>query len=251
MGSFAVFPGAFPSSFPLLVSAAPAATITEAGALPAGITMSPSGVFTGTPAAGTAGTYPISVSASNGVSPDTTVSLTIVVDVAPAITSPATVTFQTGAPGSFTVHATGSPAPTVSAVDYPSWMTFTAGKSSGVLSGTPPSGSAGLWPVYDSAANGSGFAASQTLMLTVNQPPGVAAASHLTFRTRRHVRYRITATGFPAPVLREHGRLPCGLVFRAGSTAPRSSSASQPEATRASATASPSSPAAVPAPAAT
>ena len=205
------------SSFPLLVSALPAAAITETGALPAGVTMSSSGVFSGTPAAGTVGTYPITVSASNGVSPDSTVSLTIDVDIAPVITSPATATFQTGVQGSFTVQATGSPAPTVSAVDYPSWLTFAAGSSSGVLSGTPPAGSGGLFQVYISAQNGSGFTASQTLTIRVNQPPAVAVASRLTFRAGRHVRYRITSSGFPAPVLSEHGRIPRGLSFRAGS----------------------------------
>jgi large repetitive protein len=212
----ATFAVGIPSSCPLNISALPAATITETGALPSGVTMSSAGVFSGTPAAGTVGTYPITVSASNGVSPDSTVSLTIVVDIAPAITSPATATFQTGVPGSFTVQATGTPAPTVSAVDYPSWMTFTPGNSSGVLSGTPPPGSGGLWQVYISAENNSGFTASQTLTLTVNQPPAVAAASHLTAQVGRYVRYRITSTGFPVPVLREHGLLPRGLAFRAG-----------------------------------
>ena len=212
----ATFAVGLKSSFPLSISALPAATVTETGALPAGVTMSSSGVFSGTPEAGTVGTYPITVTASNGVSPDSSVSLTIDVDIAPAITSPATATFQTGVQGSFTVQATGTPAPIVSAVDYPLWLTFTAGNASGVLSGTPPTGSGGVFQVYIDADNGSGFTASQTLTITVNQPPAVAVASRLTFRAGRHVQYRIKSTGFPAPELREHGRLPRGLSFRAG-----------------------------------
>jgi len=203
------------SSFPLLVSALPAATLTEAGALPAGIAMSPAGVFSGTPAAGTLGTYPITVTASNGISPNSSASLSIVVDIAPTFTSPANAIFQTGEPGSFTVEASGTPAPTLQAVDYPTWLTFTLGSSSGVFSGTPPPGSGGMYSVYLYANNGSGFVASQTLNLTVNQPPAIVAASHLTFRTGRHVRYRIASTGFPAPVLHERGLLPRGLAFRA------------------------------------
>jgi len=212
----ATFSVGIASSYPLLVSALPAATFTETGALPTGVAMSSSGVFSGTPAAGTVGTYPITVSASNGVSPGSTVSLTIDVDIAPAITSPATATFRTGVHGSFTVQATGTPAPTVSAVDYPSWLTFTPGNASGVLSGTPPPGSGGLFQVYINAANGSGITASQTLTLTVNEPPAVEARTRLTFRVGRHVQYRVKSTGFPAPVLSEHGRLPRGLTFRAG-----------------------------------
>ncbi len=204
------------SSFSLMVSAIPAATITETGALPPGVTMSSSGAFSGTPAVGTVGTYPITVSAGNGVSPDSNVSLDIVVDIAPTVTSPATVTFQTGTPASFSVRATGTPAPTVKAVDYPYWMAFTPGNSSGVLSGTPPPGSGGVDLVYTWADNGSGFIARQNLMVTVNQPPAVVADSHLNFRASRNVRYRITSTGFPAPVLRERGLLPRGLAFRAG-----------------------------------
>jgi Putative Ig domain len=83
----ATFAVGVPSSFALMLSALPAATITETEALPPGVTMSSSGVFSGTPAAGTVGTYPITVSASNGVGPDSDVSLEIVVDIAPRITS--------------------------------------------------------------------------------------------------------------------------------------------------------------------
>lgn len=201
------------SSFSLLLSALPAATVTETGALPAGVTMSSSGVFSGTPAAGTVGTYPITVTASNGVGPVSTVPLTIMVDIAPAITSGASTTFRTGVHGSFTVQATGSPVPTVSAVDYASWMTFTQGSSSGVLAGTPPPGSGGLWTVYVSADNGYKSSATQTITVTVDEPPGVVAASRLTFRAGHDVRYRIMSTGFPAAALRESGRLPHGLRF--------------------------------------
>lgn len=208
----AAFAVGIESSFPLVISALPAATVTETGALPQGVTMSASGVFSGTAAAGTVGTYPITVTASNGISPDSTMSFSIVVGIEPTITSPASTTFQTGVPGSFTVQATGNPAPTVTAARYPSWMTFTPGNSSGVLSGTPPPGSGGIYSVEIQALSGE-FGTNQTLTLTVNQPPAVAVASHLTFRAGHHVRYLITSTGFPLPVLSEHGLLPRGLAF--------------------------------------
>jgi hypothetical protein len=60
----------------------PAPTITESGPLPAGITMATDGALTGTPAAGTAGTYPITVTASNGIAPDYSLPFTLTVDPA-------------------------------------------------------------------------------------------------------------------------------------------------------------------------
>ena len=49
----------------------PAATITESGALPSGVTFTDNGngtaTLAGTPAAGTNGSYPITITAANGV----------------------------------------------------------------------------------------------------------------------------------------------------------------------------------------
>jgi YVTN family beta-propeller protein len=206
-----------PSTASLLDSALPAATITETGALPDGITMSSSGALTGTPDAGTVGTYPIIVSASNGVGLDSTASLTVAVDIAPAVTSPSQATFQTGVPGTFTVQATGDPAPTLQVSQYPSWMTYTPRTtSSGVLSGTPPRSSGGTWQVLIWAENGYGSTPTQFLTIVINQPPAIVAASHATFRVGRTVRYRISSTGYPVPMLREGGRLPSGLRFQTG-----------------------------------
>ena len=54
----------------------------------------------GTPAAGTGGTYPLTITAANGVLPDATQSFTLTVDQAPAITSAA----------SHDVHRSATPA---------------------------------------------------------------------------------------------------------------------------------------------
>ena len=54
----------------------------------------------GTPAAGTAGSYPITITATNGVSPDATQSFTLTVAPGPAaITSAASTTFTEGSAG--------------------------------------------------------------------------------------------------------------------------------------------------------
>jgi hypothetical protein len=59
----------------------PSPTVSlSAGTLPPHLTLDPStGVISGTPDAGTAGTYPITLTASNGISPDATTDITLTV----------------------------------------------------------------------------------------------------------------------------------------------------------------------------
>jgi len=86
--------------------------------------------------------------------------------VAPAITSAAATTFTAGASGSFTVVATGSPAPTLSEVGpLPSGVTFNS--ATGVVSGTPGAGTTGAFPISISAKNGVAPDALQNFTLTV------------------------------------------------------------------------------------
>ena len=86
--------------------------------------------------------------------------------VAPQITSAAGTTFTVGSADSFTVTRTGTPSPTLSlAGGLPFGVSFNAG--SGVLSGTPASGTAGTWPVTISATNATAPDATQNFTLTV------------------------------------------------------------------------------------
>jgi hypothetical protein len=109
----------------------PTPTITESGTLPTGVTFT-GGVLSGTPSVN--GVFPITFTATNGVSPNAVQSFTLTVDAAPVITSAPSTTFVKGQAGTFTVAATGTPTPTVSL-----WGTLPAGVtfSGGVLSGTP------------------------------------------------------------------------------------------------------------------
>jgi hypothetical protein len=54
-------------SFTVTAAGSPAPTLSETGALPSGVTFSSSGVLSGTPAAGTGGSVPIQITASNTV----------------------------------------------------------------------------------------------------------------------------------------------------------------------------------------
>jgi len=85
---------------------------------------------------------------------------------APAITSAATTTFTETQAGSFTVTATGTPAPTLSETGgLPVGISFNP--STGVLSGSAASGTAGLYTITFTATNGVGNPAAQTFMLEI------------------------------------------------------------------------------------
>jgi len=154
-------------SFTVTATGSPVPTLSESGALPGGVTFDAStGVLSGAPVAGTAGTYPITFTASNGVSPNATQSFTLAVDAPPAITSAASATFIIGAAGSFTVVAAGYPPPTLSESGaLPSGVTFNA--ATGALSGAPAAGTAGSYPISFSAGNGVSPNATQSFTLLV------------------------------------------------------------------------------------
>src|SRR5262249_36964857 len=105
----------------------PVKTITESGALPSGVLFTDNGDGTaklsGTPAAGTAGVYPLTVIAGNGVTPGATQIFVLLVKSAQTIsftsaapatatvggpTYPVTATATSGLPVSFTIDAAAS-----------------------------------------------------------------------------------------------------------------------------------------------
>jgi hypothetical protein len=92
------------------------------------------------------------------------------VSLASAIVSANSVEFSVNVQGTFTVIATGSPAPTLSETGtLPSGVTFDA--LTGVLSGTPATGTGGTvsmsYPIQFTATNGVGAPAVQNFTLTV------------------------------------------------------------------------------------
>jgi hypothetical protein len=191
----------------------PKPTLSESGALPSGVTFkSATGVLSGTPAAGTGGTHAITFTAHNGVGKNATQRFTLTVDQAPAITSANEKTFTVGTVGSFTVTATGFPAPTLSETGaLPSGVTFNS--ATGVLSGTPAPGTGGTHAITITAHNGVGKNATQTFTLTVDQAPAITSANETIFTVGIAGSFTVTATGFPAPTLSETGALPSGVTF--------------------------------------
>ena len=104
------------------------------------------------------------VIASNGINPPaTSEAATLTMGTAPSFTSAASATFRATEAGSFTVAATGTPAPTFSASTLPSWLTLNT--TTGVLTGAPPESAVGQLNFTISASNG--ISVSQEFTLTV------------------------------------------------------------------------------------
>jgi hypothetical protein len=158
-------------SFTVKVTGFPTPKLSESGKLPAGVKFNAAtGVLTGTPAAGTHGTYHLVFTASNGIGPVATQSFTLTVHQPPAITSANHATFVEGKAGSFHVKVAGFPTPKLSEIGkLPAGVKFNA--ATGVLGGTPAAGTHGTYHLTFTASNGVKFHAIQSFTLTVNQPP--------------------------------------------------------------------------------
>jgi hypothetical protein len=205
-----------PSSFTVTATGFPAPALTESGTLPAGVTFTDNGNGTATIATaagfgpGSVGMYDLKITASNGVGANATQTFGLAVDIPPAFTSGNNATFLVGTAGSFTVAATGFPAPGfVVSGTLPSGVSFNP--LTGVLSGTPSTGAGGVYPLAFTALNGSGFNPTQSFTLTVNEAPTITSVTSVTFTTGNSQSFTVTATGYPAPTFAESGTLPAGL----------------------------------------
>ncbi|MCU1341910.1 MAG: hypothetical protein JWN92_1333, partial [Candidatus Acidoferrum typicum] len=200
-------------NFTVAATGFPAPTFSETGTLPGGVTLNSStGALSGIPAGGSAGNYPITITAHNGVGADATQPFTLTVNQAPVITSATSTTFTAGSVGTFTITATGSPAPSLSETGLlPTGVTFNTG--TGVLSGTPGAGSGGTYPISFKAHNGVGTDATQSFNLTVDESAVITSANSTSFVLNAPATFTVTATGFPTPTLAESGALPTGVTF--------------------------------------
>jgi hypothetical protein len=220
----ATFTAGTPGSFTVTATGGPTPAISTTSALPAGVTLTDNGDGTATlasTAATAAGSYPITITAANGVSPNATQSFTLTVNAAPAapaITSAASATFTAGTPGSFTVTTTGNPTPAIStASTLPTGVTLTDnGNGTATLASTAGT-AAGSYPITITAANGVGTNATQTFTLTVNPvAPAITSASGTTFAVGTAGTFSVTTTGNPNAALSATSTpaLPSGVTFK-------------------------------------
>jgi hypothetical protein len=164
-------------TFTVTTTGVPNSTLSETCALPPGVTFTDNGdgtaTLAGTPAANTGGTYPFTITATNGVIPAATQSFTLTVNQAPGITSANHTTCTAGKACAFTVKSTGAPTPGLSEKGaLPRGVTFKDnGDGTATLAGTPAAGTGGTYAFTIAAKNGVSPDAIQSFTLIVVGPP--------------------------------------------------------------------------------
>ena len=180
-------------TFTVTTSGVPNSTLSETGALPPGVTFTDNGdgtaTLAGTPAAGSGGTYPFTITATNGVIPAATQSFTLTVNQAPGITSAGHTTFDVGHAGTFTATSTGAPTPGLSEKGaLPRGVTFKDnGDGTAALAGTPAPGTGGTYAVRITATNGVSPDATQAFTLIVVGPPAAPSGLKATGKGKKTV----------------------------------------------------------------
>ncbi len=164
----AIFATGIANTFTVTAIGSPTPSLTESGALPAGVMFVDNGNGTGTlrgiPTA--IGVFNIRLVAQNGIGSPATQAFTLTVAQAPAITSANNATFAPGVANSFTVTATGFPTPSLTeSGSLPTGVTFVDnGNGTGTLAGIPIIG--GTFQIAFTATNAV-TSATQSFRLTV------------------------------------------------------------------------------------
>ncbi len=222
-------------SFTVTTAGGESGSLTESGALPPGVSFTDNrdgtATLAGTPDAGSADLYPLTITASNGVDPDVTQNFTLVVDGPPSITSGETAAFTIGQSGTFSV--TINPGYNGAAADptavtitesgaLPSGVTFTDnGDGTATLGGKPDAGTGGTYTLTITASNGISPDDTETLTLSVDGPPSITSAATTsftagasgTFSVTTNPGYNSTSDDPTGVTLSVSGTLPSGVTF--------------------------------------
>jgi large repetitive protein len=204
-------------TFTITSDALPAATITETGAMPSGLSLSSDGVLAGTPGPLAGGDYPITITASNGVAPAYSEAFDLTVLQYPVFTSASATTFQVGTQSSFALQVVGYPPPysVTEGGPLPSGIQLVTDAGGWELSGTPAFGSGGVYPIVlfadKDSSEGQGL---QNFTLTVVQAPVFTSRARATFKAGARNTFAFHTTAYPVAELSERGRLPTGVRFR-------------------------------------
>ncbi|MET0854843.1 MAG: putative Ig domain-containing protein, partial [Microterricola sp.] len=198
-----------------------AVALTQSGTLPTGVTFTDNGdgtaTFGGSAEAGSGGTYPLTLTATNGAG-SSTQSFTLTVTEAPAITSLNAATITVGDTAAVTVTSSPGYSGAVElsvAGTLPTGVSFTDnGDGTAVFDGTPTAGSGGEYALTLKAKNTTS-AATQAFTLTVTEKPAIRSAASTTVKRGVVSSFTVTADGgFPHGIaLSITGALPDGLGF--------------------------------------
>ena len=201
------------------MTGSPPCQLSEVGALPPGLTWTDNGdgtaTISGTPATNTGGTYPITITATNGASPAAIQKFTLTVDQVCQITSADSATFAVGQAGTFTITTTGYPTCILPApLTLPSGVTFTDNKNgTATLAGTPAANTGGTYQFTINATNDVIPDATQSFTLTVDQACQITSADSATFAVGQPGTFTVTTTGYPTCILPAPLTLPSGVTF--------------------------------------
>src|SRR6266487_4641130 len=159
-----------------------------ASGLPPGLTVNTAtGLISGSPT--TAGTYPVTISASNSGGTGTATLVITINTPPPVITSPGTATGTVGVAFSYQITATNNPT-SYGASSLPPGLTVNT--ATGLISGTPTT--AGTYPVTISATN-SGGTGTSTLVITINNPVPTVTSISPTCATAGGPQFTLTVNG--------------------------------------------------------
>src|SRR5579871_2985775 len=218
--STATFTEVTAGSFTFQTSGFPLPALAETGNLPAGLLFTNNGngtaTLSGSPAAGTAGNYPITITAANGVGANTTQSFTLTVEPALPIYSGNGTTFTADIQGFFLVGSAGTPVPAFTETGkLPAGVTFVDNRNgTATLSGTPAPGTAAIFPIIIQASNSIGATATQNFTLTVNAGgPAILTGNVTAFAVGSPGTFTVESAGFPIAALLVTGSLPAGVTF--------------------------------------
>ena len=183
-----------PNTFTLSATANAPVSYSETGALPNGVTLSASGVLSGTPATGTAGRYPITITATDGNANTVTQAFVLTVAGATTVTSVSPASGPTA--GGTGVTITGTNFTGATAVDFGSVAasTFTVG-SAGSITATAPAQAAGTVDVTVTTPGGTS-ATGTADKFTYDAAPTVTKVSPAAGPTAGGTSVTITGTHF-------------------------------------------------------
>ncbi|HXW33222.1 MAG TPA: putative Ig domain-containing protein [Acidimicrobiales bacterium] len=197
----------------------PEPALSESGALPDGVTFSDNGngtaTLAGTPVAGTAGIYPLVLTANNGVGGPVNQDFTLTVSSQPSFIGADSTTFSVGQSGTFMVTTSGLSQPALSESGaLPDGVTFTDnGNGTATLAGTPEAGTGGVYPLVLAAEGAGSEPIFEDFVLTVDETAAVTSQPEATFKVGDQSTFTVEASGTPDPALSESGTLPPGVTF--------------------------------------